>query len=129
MYILYITLLIISCAGIFFILASKISEIKNGQTGVFGRLSASADPMFRRLVGRTRAVIGELTVANVKKILTAGSHGLFHIFGTAGLFVSKHHKRLTSRVNGKREIKGGGVVSFFLKRVAESSEEKKDEQK
>lgn len=125
MYIPYIVLVIISFVGIIFILTSKIAEIKNGNTGIINRLSVSAEPKLRHLVEKTRAILSELNMRNLKKVLTVGSHGLFHLFGTAGLFVSKHHKRLTNKVNGKRELKSGGVVSFFLKRVAEA--EKKEE--
>lgn len=79
--------------------------------------------MLRHWVEKIKYFVSHFNVSNAKKVFTTGAHGVFHVFGTAGLFVSKHHKRLTNRVNGQRTIKSGGVVSFFLKHVAESKGE------
>ncbi|MEK7574740.1 MAG: hypothetical protein AAB511_00720 [Patescibacteria group bacterium] len=123
MYIPYLVLLIISFVGIIFILVNKILEIKNGSTSSLTALSSSFDPQCRNTIEKSRLFLSRINVANLKKILATIAHSIFHVFGTAGLFVSKHHKRLTNRLDGKRELNGRGVVSFFLKHVKESKEE------
>jgi hypothetical protein len=126
MTIFFLIVVLISFFGILFLLAAKFFEIRTGQVSAFGRLSVSVDPKLRRFVEKVKSFLSMLTFANLKSAITLGSHNLFHIFGTTGLFVSKHYKRITNRVNGQRTIKSGGVVSFFLKHVAESKEDKGD---
>jgi|GEM_PF-3217844 len=126
MHIFYLIIIILSFTGIIFVLGAKIFEIRTGKTGILYRLSAFVDPTLRRQQEKTKFFLAHFNIPNVRKILTTGTHSLFHVFGIAGLFVSKHHKRITSRLNGKRNLSGGGVVSFFLKNVAESKEENRD---
>jgi len=126
MYIVYLILVLLSFAGVIFVLAAKIIELRTGTAGFFSRLSVSTDPSLRRAIEKIKFLLSHFNASNARKILTTGAHSLFHIFGTIGLFVSKYYGRFTSRLNGKRNLSGGGVVSFFLKNVAESKEEKKD---
>ncbi|MBI2476011.1 MAG: hypothetical protein HYV67_02100 [Candidatus Taylorbacteria bacterium] len=126
MHFFYLIVISLSFAGAVFVLAAKIVEIKTAKAGFLSRWSAAADPALRLKLEKIKFFLAHFNEANVRKILTMGTHGLFHLFGTAGLFVAKHYGRFASRLNGKRFLKGGGVVSFFLKNVAESKEKKKD---
>ena len=126
MYLFYLVIILLSSAGMLFILAAKFSEIKTGEVGFFVRLSASCDPTFRHHIEKTRLFLSHFNGTNAGKVFTIGAHKLFHIFGIAGLFVSKYYKRLTNRVNGKRALKNKGVVSFFLKNMSESKPKEKE---
>lgn len=122
-----LTLILFAVAGLVFIVGTKISEIKSGKSGTLARFSMVVDPILRRRLDAGVRLCGNVNVANTRRILGSAAMGLFHIFGTVGLFVSKHYVRATRWVKGRKYIKGRGVVSFFLKSVAESKGEKKDE--
>lgn len=126
MYLFYFGLILFSLAGIVYVLASKIFEMKTGKPGLFTRMSASADPHILRTIETATLFTSRVNLRNVQRVLTFASGHLFHAFGTAGLFVAKHYGNFTSRVRGKKFLKSGGVVSFFLKDVAESKEENKN---
>lgn len=121
----FLALILISSLGIAFILGSKVYEAKSAQAGVMSRASLYMDHKLNNFFDSVASFISEINHANARKTFVTLSHGLFHIFGTAGLFVSKHHKIFKEKiVNGHGTIKKKGVVSFFLKDVAESREKK-----
>jgi hypothetical protein len=129
MYIFYLGLILTSLAGMAWVLFSKIFEMQTGRVGFFTRVSVDLDPRIVRDVRTVRFfILRHVNLGNVKRVLTLVSGYLFHAFGTVGLFVAKHYGNFTRQIRGKKFIKGGGVVSFFLKNVAESKEEseKKD---
>lgn len=94
--------------------------MKNGKLGFLGKLSAFLDPLLRKKLADCHALLKHVHERNVRKVARAAADGVFHVFGTAGLFVSKHYENIRSRVRGKKSLKTGGVVSFFLKNVSES---------
>ncbi len=106
---------------------SKIMEIKTGRPGILGRASASCDPIIRQKLLKLKDFLTHINAENLKKLLRFGAYHVFYIFGTVGLFVSKYYGNFLAFVKGKQFLKKGGVVSFFLKDVAESK--KKDEGK
>lgn len=126
MYLLYPILILLSSAGIVFVLVAKALELKTGRAGILARASIVCDARIRVVVEQAKDFLSHITIPNSKRVFTLAAAHLFHAFGTAGLFVSKYYGRFTSRVKGKKFLKGGGVVSFFLKNVAESKGEKKD---
>ncbi|MDO8482725.1 MAG: hypothetical protein Q7S86_02820 [bacterium] len=119
--------ILFSAIGMVLVVGFKISEIKTGKSGALARASITADPHLRRKIDAGKKVFRHVNTTNIRKILGFAVEKLFHIFGTAGLFVSKHHARSMRWIKGRKYIKGGGVVSFFLKNVAESKEEKRDQ--
>ena len=122
----YLITIIVSLVGMVFVITAKIAELKSGRESVFSRLSVSCDSIFHQYLLRINEFVSKFNLLNFKRILRILNHFLFHIFGTVGFFVSKHHANLKSRLNGKKNLRGKGVVSFFLKDVAESKEERKD---
>jgi hypothetical protein len=108
-------------------LSLKIVEIKTGRLTPLGRLSVVADPFLSHYVRKGRIFAFKLNIKNIRKFLAIMSHGVFHVVGTAGLFVSKHYKELAEKLNGRKKLENRGVVSFFLKDVAESREENKND--
>lgn len=125
--IVYLVFVLGSFLGIIVVLLAKVAEIRTGKLGFLHHFSVGADPVFRQVVQRAQLVLSHCNVTNFKKIFHTTAYSVFHIFGTAGLFVSKHYKRLINRVNGQKKLNGGGVVSFFLKHVKEArKEESKD---
>ncbi|KKW09464.1 MAG: hypothetical protein UY44_C0001G0029 [Candidatus Kaiserbacteria bacterium GW2011_GWA2_49_19] len=122
----YISLILIlfSTLGLFFIVGMKVSEVNTGKSGMFARISGISDPILRRKLDAGSKVLGYINASNIRRFLRFFTSSLFHVFGTAGLFVSKHHVSFMRWIRGRRYIKGGGVVSFFLKNVSESKEEK-----
>ncbi len=124
----YISLIFIllSVAGLVLLVGLKMSEIKTAKPGALARWSSVADPLILRKLEMGKEVLGQANRTNTRKVLAVAAERLFHIFGTAGLFVSKHYTRFKNWVKGKKFLKGGGVVSFFLRNVSESKGEKKD---
>jgi len=113
--------------GLGVIIGLKMSELKTGKSGVLSRLSSFADPILRRKLETGKVILGHANFTNVGKVFGVVAENLFHIFGTAGLFISKHYARFMCWIRGRKYIRGGGVVSFFLRNVAESKGEKRDQ--
>ncbi len=126
MYLFYLVPILISCAGMIFLVFSKVFEIKTGKAGAFAKVSVAADPIFHQHKTTIRTFFSHVTKSNILKVVRFCIFNLFHIFGTIGLFISKHYTHLISRIRGKRFLKGHGPVSFFLKDVAESKSEEKN---
>ena len=124
----YISLILVlfSVVGMVFIVGYKIIEIKTGKSGTLARVSTVIDPFLRKSIDAGKRVFGHANATNTRKVLRTVVETLFRAFGTAGLFVSKYYVRFLRWIKGRKYIKGGGVVSFFLKNVAESKGEKKD---
>lgn len=127
MHFFYLGIILFSLAGMTYMLASKIFEMKTGKTGLLTRASVIADPHIFRKVEEIKSTISRANLENARRVLRFVSKYLFHAFGTVGLLVAKHYGNFASRIRGKKFLKGGGVASFFLKDVAESKgEDKKD---
>lgn len=107
------------------LVVSKNLEMRNGKTSLLGGLGAFSDPLIQRVILICRYLILKLKSISFKDFFTARIQNLFQIFGTIGLFVSKYYDKLKSRARGRKVLKGKGVVSFFLKDVAESKEEER----
>lgn len=105
---------------------AKIFELKTGKQGFLTRLSNMADPALYKMINAAERTLGLVNGENTRKVLGVTTVKLFHVFGTAGLFVSKYHSRCKEWIRGRKHIKHKGIVSFFLKNVAESKGEKKD---
>ena len=129
MYIFYLGLILISLAGMVFVLASKIFEMQTGKMGALTRASVNMDPRIFHSIQSTKLFFSKLNFGNFQRFFNIASGYLFHAFGTVGLFVAKHYGNFTRRIKGKKILKGGGVVSFFLKDVSESREEDKKDGK
>lgn len=108
------------------IIGLKMLEIKTGKLGMFARLNVLVYPILSPKLDVGGKIFGMVNGSNTRKVLAVVAKGLFHVFGTAGLFISKYYIRLTRVIKGKKYINRGGVVSFFLRDVAESKEERKD---
>ena len=121
----YINLFFIffSVTGLVLIVGLKILEIKTGKPKVLAWLSDIVDPIMRQKLDIGRRVVGHANATNTRKILGFVAVQLFHVFGTVGVFVSRYYNRSMQWIKGRKKIKGGGVVSFFLKNVAESKED------
>jgi len=128
MHIFYLGLILFSLVGMVYVLASKIFEMQTGKTGVLTRASATLDPRIFHNIQSAKLFFSKLNFGNLQKFFGVASGYLFHAFGTVGLFVAKYYGNFTRRIKGKKILKGGGVVSFFLKDVAESKEDRKDNQ-
>lgn len=115
-------LIVFSAAGIALLLALKVREPVGDGSGILARGSAAVDPLLRRCAEAARRLRGCANGANAKRAASIGSAKLFHACGLCGLFISKHYHAFTGWVGGKRLLKRGGIVSFFLKDVAESKE-------
>ena len=126
MHIFYLIIILLSLVGMIFVVKAKHVEITSGKGGFFSRLSDLADPVLSQYIEKIHFFISKLNAVNIRKVLIVLTHNLFHISGTVGIFVSEHYKKFKSRLNGKKDLHGGGVVSFFLKDVAESKEDRKD---
>ena len=122
-----LVLILVSSAGILCIVVAKIVEIKTNRPGVLSRSSAAGDPIVRRKIEMIQALVSRFNKSTFESFFKIVAYAVFHIFGTAGLFLSKHYGRFTRWVRGKKFLKGGGAVSFFLKGMAESKGEKKEE--
>lgn len=120
----YLILILLSTAGVAFVLGSKIIEMKTGKIGPLGRLSVFADPLIKQKINLAAESVSKVNKSRVEKFLKEGLYAVFHVFGVAGVFISKYYSRFTSWVRGKKFLKGDGVVSFFLKGMAESKERK-----
>ena len=105
---------------------AKVLELKTGKPQALAKLGALADPFIRRRIDTGRKIFGRAGAVNVRRFFLILSNTLFHLFGITGLFVSKHYGRYSSWVKGRKFLKGKGTVSFFLRNVSESKEEKKD---
>ncbi|MES2087868.1 MAG: hypothetical protein V4467_02635 [Patescibacteria group bacterium] len=123
MYILDLSVIIVSTIGGLSLFLVKFFEIKSGQPGVLTRVSLFADPTFSAFGSKLRRFWLELENFPFRKVLHQFIQGVFHLFGVTGLFIAKYHKQF---INSKRQINEKGVVSFFLKDVAESRESKTD---
>src|SRR3989338_3236369 len=121
----YISLILVlfSVVGMVLIVGYKIIEIKTGKSGTLARVSTVTDPFLRKSIDAGKRVFGHANATNTRKVLRTVVETLFRAFGTAGLFVSKYYVRFLRWIKGRKYIKGGGVVSFFLKNVAESKGE------
>ncbi len=110
-----------------FLVGLKISEIKSGKASFVARASLSIDPLFRNQIEKAKGLIARFNKSSFERFFRVILLNIFHAFGTAGLFVSKQYKKVMERIRGKRFLKTGGIVSFFLKNVSESkAEDKKD---
>ena len=116
--------ILFSVIGMVLVVGLKIFEIATGKSGALAKVSGVSDPIFFRMIVVGNKVFRYVSTTNIRKILGLAVKKLFHIFGIAGLFVAKHHARFARWIKGRKYLKGGGVVSFFLKNVAESKEKK-----
>jgi len=123
---MYFFLIIFSAVGIVFLIVSKSIEIRTGKVSWFGNKSVSYDPIVRRKLGTTKVFVSRINSIGTKNFLIARVQNLFQVFGMTGLFVSRYYGKIKSRIKGRKVLKGGGVVSFFLKDVAESKSEEDD---
>ena len=124
--VIYFTLIILSVAGMGVLIGSKVREIKTGRPGFSTRASLSLDEPIHRKISEYKSWFAHVNKSNAEKLLKFAVYTLFHAFGTAGLFVSKHYSALMTKIKSRKSVKTGGVVSFFLKNVAESKDDKKD---
>ena len=124
----YISLffILLSVAGLVTILGLKVGEVKTGKSEALVRLNISIGPIVRRNLLLWQGLVEQTNIANLRKMFSFATDGMFHIFGTFGLVVAKQYSRFKKWVGGRKYIKGRGVVSFFLRNVAESKGEKKD---
>lgn len=98
--------------------------MNSGKVGHLAKLSVYVDPALHKKIVGGKEILRYVNWTNIRKVANIAIHNLFHLFGVAGLFVSKYYEKIKSLVRGKKTIKTGGVVSFFLKNMAESSKEK-----
>lgn len=120
-------LIIFSGFGLALIVSLKISEIRSGVPGLLAKLSDFSDSALKRKLESGKFFLGYANRTNARKVLGAVAGKLFHVFGTVGLFVSKRHASFMLWIKGRKFFKSRGVVSFFLKNVAESKGEEKGE--
>lgn len=111
---------IISLIGIVSVFGFKYFETKSGQPGVLTKASVGFDPKISHVVHKGKQVLVRVQKIPVGAAVNTGTNYVFNIFGTVGLFLSKYHKQFK---NNERSISKKGVVSFFLKDVAESRAE------
>lgn len=123
MQLILLILIALSSLSILFLILSKISEIKSGKASTLVKSLADYDPAVKKVAESVRVTISSWNLARVINLLKHLSFKIFHYFGTVGLYISEHYSRISSRIRGKKEIKGGGVVSFFLKNMSESERE------
>ncbi|MCR4311261.1 MAG: hypothetical protein NUV54_01700 [Candidatus Taylorbacteria bacterium] len=117
----YLLIILLSTAGISALVYAKIVEIRTKKQGTLSRLSTAWDPTLRKKVERLADISSRITTVNIRKVAVWLGGWIFHLFGTAGLFVSKLYARMTKSVRGVRSLdKKKGAVSFFLRDVAES---------
>jgi len=126
MNLLFLIIIIVSLVGIYFLLWGKITELRNGNVGLLGKISSVTDQKIYVCIRYSMIFASRFNVGALRKYLYHLSNGLFHIFGTLGLFVSKYYSNFVNSMNGKRPLKGRGVVSFFLKDVSESRADRKE---
>lgn len=122
-----LTAIILSGFGILFLVLERVLEVRNGRLGFFAKISSSTDDFFSEYFKLGQEFLEKFSLKGFKKIFSIISRGLFYIFGVIGLFVSKYYSIFLSRVNGRKILKNRGVVSFFLKDVAESKGKEKRE--
>ena len=121
----YLILIVLSFSGIIWVLGSKMLEVGNGREGTFTRLSASSDRAIEEKIAVIWGFVMHANPRNLKRLANFLTAGIFHVFGVAGIHVSKYYTRATRWVRGQRALKKNGVVSFFLKDVAESKGKRK----
>lgn len=126
MYFFYGILVVGSFVGMTFMVFLKMFEMRTGKEAIFAKASVKADPHIRRTLKILFELALHINLTSLRKIVSLLTHLMLHLFGTIGLFVAKYYGMLTSRLRGKKLIKGGGIVSFFLKDVSESREKKED---
>lgn len=100
-------------------------EVSSGREGTFTRLSASSDQVIEDKIKVVWSFLMRVNPTNLKRLTNFLTTGIFHVFGVAGIHVSKYYTRVTRWIRGQRALNKSGVVSFFLKDVAESKRRKK----
>ncbi len=119
--------IVFSSVAIIFAVLSKNSEIQTGKGSFFSKFLTSHDRKIVFLTGEIKKILFHLNGRNIVKVFRSAAFGSIHFFGMVGLFLSKYYAKLSNRIKGKKFIKEGGVVSFFLKNMSESKGEEKED--
>ncbi len=130
MYLLYISIIVFSLAGMALVLFLKMREIETGQSGFLGRLSVAGDEKIKNTLLRFESFVGRINLENIRAAAKVAAVIFSHALDAVIVFVRELYERISHKLATKlRERPVGkngknGVVSFFLKNVSESSKER-----
>lgn len=118
--------IIVSASAIALILCLKVIELRTGAPGFFSHLSLHCDGVIQRKTKEVKMFISARSFGSVLRALHLFLVKALSFAGLVGGLVLRKCRKVAARIRGERSVKGGGVVSFFLKNMSESKGEDKE---